>query len=82
MVSTGFVFVGILGHASSEKALLYHVIDVNTGEVKCGKLYRLDDDNRATVHTEMGASFAVHKDGSNPHIVNYKNIIESEYRSN
>lgn len=44
MRSNGFVFDGMLGQTGCGKALLYHVIQVDTGEVKCGNVYRIHRD--------------------------------------
>lgn len=81
MRSNGFVFDGILGQTGGGKALLYHVIKVETGEVKCGKVYRIDNETEATVSAEINGSNAVHKDGTNPHIVCYEAVVKFKHES-
>ena len=58
MTALGCVFVDLLGQTASGKALLYNVIDVNTGEVKCGKVYRKHDDTVSTIAAEINTSAA------------------------
>ena len=81
MRSKGYVFDGILGQTGGGKALLYHVIEVETGEIKCGKVYRIDDETEETVYAETNGSTAVHKDGNNLHIVRYEATIKFEHQS-
>ena len=81
MISNGFVFDGIVGQTGGGKALLYHVIKVETGEVKCGKVYRIDSETEETVHAEINGSAAVHEGGNNLHIVCYEAIVNFKHES-
>jgi serine/threonine protein kinase len=81
MLAVGFVFDGLLGQTGGGKALLYHVIEVATGEVKCGKVYRIDTETEATVTAEIEGSSEVHKDGPNQHIVCYEVTLPFEHVS-
>lgn len=81
MMAIGFVFVGLLGPTGGGKALLYHVIEVATGEVKCGKVYSLDKETEATVTAEIDGSSKVHKGATNRHIVRYEATLPFEHES-
>lgn len=77
----GFVFDGLLGYTGGGKALLYHVIEVSTGLVKCGKVYRIDKDTES-VSREIEASTVVHGSNSyNPYIVRYEIALDFSHQS-
>ena len=78
----GFFFYGLLRQTGGGKALLYNVIEVATGEVKCGKVYSTDLDSEATVNVEIEGSSEVHKDGPNQYIVCYQTIFRFKHESN
>ena len=79
MMANGFVFYGLLGQTGGGKALLYHVIDVATGEI--GKVYCLDRETEATVDAEISGSSEVHQGAHNRHIVRYETTIPFEHAS-
>jgi serine/threonine protein kinase len=81
MMANGFVFVGLLGQTGGGKALLYHVIEIETGEVKCGKVYQVDKDTEATLTAEIEGSKEVHGDAPNPYIVRYETIIPFQHEN-
>jgi serine/threonine protein kinase len=81
MMAVGFVFDGLLGQTGGGKALLYHVIELATGEVKCGKVYRVDKETEATVSAEVEGSTEVHEGDPNPHIVRYEHILPFHHES-
>jgi len=72
----GYVFDGLLGHTGGGKALLYHMIKVDTGEVVCGKVYSVGVDTEAGISAEVSTSEAVHAMTTNPHIVKYSEKID------
>ena len=81
MMANGFLFDGLLGQTGGGKALLYNVIEVATGEVKCGKVYCIDEENQATVTAEIDGSSEVHKGAKNQYIVRYEATLPFEHES-
>jgi len=81
MMAVGFIFGDLLGQTGGGKALLYYVIEVATGEVKCGKVYHIDKDTEATVAAEIEGSSEVHRGATNQHIVRYEATLPFEHES-
>jgi len=72
MKAQGYLFDGLLGQTGGGKALLYHVIELATGRVKCGKVYCIDLETEASLLAETEGSDKVHCSEVNQYIVRYE----------
>ena len=76
----GYVFDGLLGQTGGGQALLYHVIKLSTGEIKCGKVYAINRDTEEILSAERNGSSEVHIDGVNPYVVHYEDALSFKHQ--
>ena len=80
MRDQGFIFDGFLAQTNAGKAILYHVIEMSTGQVCCGKVYAVSD-SQDSLGREIQANVEVHKDGIHPSIVHYRSVLQFQHVS-
>ena len=76
MRTLGYVFDGLLCSIDAGRALLYRVIDTNTFEIYCGKVYLKNGEDANAMQNEIVACEAVHANGFIANIVQFRAIIE------
>ena len=81
MRSEGYVFNGLLGQTGGGKALLYYVIESNTFEVLCGKVYCVDNETAETITIEKDSSRILHSPFKHPNIVEYLDLKEFSHET-
>lgn len=75
-MTEGYVFDGLIGKSGGGKALLYNVVELSTGIVKCAKVYDVSDE---TFQVEVFGSEKVHSSNINQFIVRYDPIVHFQH---
>jgi serine/threonine protein kinase len=79
LIQNGYLLDRLLEKSGTGKALLYHVVELNTLHMKCAKVYSLDTFEGEALR-EQQTNDAIHKNGVCTTIVHYEKVLSATHQ--